>query len=121
MVSATKLRRAQQAVQTARPYAEKMLEVLETTSERATEYRHPFLVRRDGERAVVILITTDKGLCGALNVNAIRAANRLPPENHLKSRGRTAGQQSRHSLPPPRRAAHTQRCRTRLSGMRRYR
>jgi F-type H+-transporting ATPase subunit gamma len=98
VVSATKLRRAQQAVQTARPYADKMLEVLETTSERATEYRHPFLQRRDGDRAVVILVTTDKGLCGALNVNAIRAANRFLTQNHLKGRWVTIGKKGRDFL-----------------------
>jgi F-type H+-transporting ATPase subunit gamma len=98
VVSATKLRRAQQAVQTARPYAEKMLEVLETTSERATEYRHPFLQKRDGDRAVVILLTTDKGLCGALNVNAIRAANRYLIDNHLKARWVTIGKKGRDFL-----------------------
>ena len=98
VVSATKLRRAQQAVQTARPYAEKMLEVLETTSERAKEYKHPFLQRREGDRAVVILITTDKGLCGALNVNAIRAANRHLVENHLDARWVTIGRKGRDFL-----------------------
>ena len=98
VVSATKLRRAQQAVQTARPYAEKMLEVLETTSERAREYKHPFLQRRDGDRAVVILVTTDKGLCGALNVNAIRAANRHLVDNHLKGRWVTIGKKGRDFL-----------------------
>jgi F-type H+-transporting ATPase subunit gamma len=98
VVSATKLRRAQQAVQTARPYAEKMLEVLETTSERATEYKHPFLQRREGERAVVILVTTDKGLCGAINVNAIRAANRFLLDNRLKSRWVTIGRKGRDFL-----------------------
>jgi F-type H+-transporting ATPase subunit gamma len=76
VVAATRLRRAQQQVQAARPYAEKMVEVLQTTSELATEYRHPFLERREGGRAVMILVTTDKGLCGALNVNTIRAATR---------------------------------------------
>ena len=98
VVSATKLRRAQQAVQAARPYAEKMLEVLETTSERATEYRHPFLQRREGERAIVILVTTDKGLCGALNVNSIRAANRFLTANHLKARWVTIGKKGRDFL-----------------------
>jgi F-type H+-transporting ATPase subunit gamma len=98
VVSATKLRRAQQAVQTARPYAEKMLEVLETTSERATEYKHPFLQRREGDRAVVILVTTDKGLCGALNVNAIRAANRFLLDHRLKARWVTIGRKGRDFL-----------------------
>ena len=82
VVAATRLRRAQAAVQAARPYAEKMVEVLQTTTERATEYRHPFLIRREGKRAVMVLVTTDKGLCGAINVNNIRAATRFMTENY---------------------------------------
>jgi F-type H+-transporting ATPase subunit gamma len=76
VISATRLRRAQQQAEASRPYAEKMYEVLGTTSQRAREYRHPFLEQREGKRAVMILVTTDRGLCGALNVNTIRAANR---------------------------------------------
>jgi F-type H+-transporting ATPase subunit gamma len=98
VVAATKLRRAQQAVQTARPYADKMLEVLATTSELATEYRHPFLQRREGNRAVVILVTTDKGLCGAINVNALRAANRHLLDNQLTGRWVTIGKKGRDFL-----------------------
>lgn len=82
VVAATRLRRAQQAVQAARPYAEKMVEVLQTTTERATEYRHPFLVRREGKRAVMVMVTTDKGLCGAINVNNIRAGTRFMNEHY---------------------------------------
>ena len=82
VVAATRLRRAQQAVQAARPYAEKMVEVLQTTTERATEYKHPFLVRREGKRAVMVLVTTDRGLCGAINVNNIRAGTRFMQENY---------------------------------------
>jgi F-type H+-transporting ATPase subunit gamma len=82
VVAATRLRRAQAAVQATRPYAEKMLEVLQTAGERATEYRHPFLVRREGKRAVMILVTTDKGLTGALNVNNIRVATRYMREHY---------------------------------------
>ena len=82
VVAATRLKRAQAAVQATRPYSEKMLEVLQTAAERATEYKHPFLVRREGKRAVMILVTTDKGLCGAINVNNIRAATRYMNEHH---------------------------------------
>ena len=82
VVAATRLRRAQLAVQATRPYSEKMLEVLQTAGERATEYRHPFLVRREGKRAVMVLVTTDKGLCGAINVNSIRAATRFMNEHY---------------------------------------
>jgi F-type H+-transporting ATPase subunit gamma len=59
-----------------------MVEVLQTVSERATEYKHPFLVRREGKRAVMILVTTDKGLTGAINVNNIRAATRYMQEHY---------------------------------------
>jgi F-type H+-transporting ATPase subunit gamma len=76
VVSATKLRRAQQAVQGTRPYAEKMLEVLRTTAEMAKEYRHPYLEAREGQRSLVIVITSDKGLCGALNANTLRLVTR---------------------------------------------
>lgn len=82
VVAATRLRKAQQAVQATRPYADKMVEVLQTVSERATEFKHPFLVRREGKRAVMILVTTDRGLCGAVNVNNIRAATRYMQENY---------------------------------------
>jgi F-type H+-transporting ATPase subunit gamma len=82
VVAATRLRKAQAAVQATRPYADKMIEVLQTVGERATEYKHPFLVRREGKRAVMILVTTDKGLCGAINVNSIRAATRYMQENY---------------------------------------
>src|SRR5215472_4879276 len=76
VVSATRLRRAQAAVKNSRPYAEKMVEVLQTTAERAQEYRHPYLERRDGGRALVIVVTADRGLCGALNANTLRAGDR---------------------------------------------
>jgi F-type H+-transporting ATPase subunit gamma len=82
VVSATRLRRAQAAVQATRPYAEKMVEVLETTAERASEYKHPYLDRRQGGRAVMVLVTADRGLCGALNANTLRAANRYVTERH---------------------------------------
>src|SRR5438067_13138334 len=73
VVAATRLRRAQSAVQATRPYAEKMVEVLQTTAELATEYRHPYLERREGGRAVLIVVTAHRGLCRALNANTLRA------------------------------------------------
>src|SRR6202049_138757 len=99
VVAATRLRKAQATVQATRPYSEKMLEVLQTVGERATEYKHPFLVRREGKRAVMILVTTDKGLCGALNVNNIRAATRFMNENYPgEQRDVTLGRNARHFL-----------------------
>jgi F-type H+-transporting ATPase subunit gamma len=82
VVAATKMRRAQDAVRASRPYAEGIREVLLTTAERATEYRHPYLERRSGDRALLILVTTDKGLCGALNANTLRVANRHVTQHH---------------------------------------
>src|SRR2546430_9429322 len=99
VVAATRLRRAQGAVQAARPYAEKMLEVLQTTAERATEYRHPYLERRQGDRAVVIVITADRGLCGALNANTLRAVNRHVVRHHRgQARYLTLGRHGRDFL-----------------------
>jgi F-type H+-transporting ATPase subunit gamma len=99
VVAATRLRRAQAAVQATRPYSEKMLEVLQTVGERATEYKHPFLVRREGKRAVMILVTTDKGLCGAINVNNIRAATRYMNEHYTEGqRYVTIGRKGRDFL-----------------------
>src|SRR5438309_11448283 len=82
VVAATRLRRAQAAVQATRPYADKMVEVLQTVSGRATEYKHPFLIRREGKRAVMILVTTDKGLAGAINGNHISAGTRYMNQNY---------------------------------------
>ena len=99
VVAATRLRRAQAAVQATRPYSEKMLEVLQTVGERATEYKHPFLVRREGKRAVMILVTTDKGLAGAINVNNIRAATRFMNEHYTEGqRYVTIGRKGRDFL-----------------------
>jgi len=70
-VAAAKLRRAQNAVTEARPYAESIERVLARVSER-TEYVHPLLESRDGDRAWVVVITSDKGLCGSLNSQLVR-------------------------------------------------
>ncbi len=99
VVAATKLRRAQAAVQATRPYAEKMIEVLETTAELATEYRHPYLEQREGERALVIIVTADRGLVGALNSNTIRAVTRYVNEHHRgRARYVTIGRKARDFL-----------------------
>ena len=75
MVAASKMRRAQERMRAARPYGEKIRNVAAHISHANPEYRHPFLVARDTVRRVgFILITTDKGLCGALNTNLLRLA-----------------------------------------------
>ncbi len=73
MVAASKMRRAQERMRHARPYGEKIRNVAAHISHANPEYRHPFLVHRDSVKRVgIIVITTDKGLCGALNTNLLR-------------------------------------------------
>ncbi|MDH3436093.1 MAG: F0F1 ATP synthase subunit gamma [Betaproteobacteria bacterium] len=73
MVSASKMRRAQERMRASRPYVEKILNVAAHMSQANPEYRHPFLTARDTVKRVgIIVVTTDKGLCGALNTNLLR-------------------------------------------------
>ena len=75
MVAASKMRRAQERMRTSRPYAEKIRNVAAHISHANPEYRHPFLVERDSVKRIgLIVVTTDKGLCGGLNTNALRIA-----------------------------------------------
>jgi len=75
MVTASKMRRAQERMRHARPYGEKIRIVAAHISHANPEYRHPYLVSRDSVKRVgLIVITTDKGLCGALNTNLLRMA-----------------------------------------------
>jgi len=74
MVAAAKMRRAQERMRMARPYGEKIRNIAAHISHANPEYRHPFLVDRDSVKRVgLIVVTTDKGLCGALNTNLLRA------------------------------------------------
>jgi F-type H+-transporting ATPase subunit gamma len=73
MVAASKMRKAQDRMRKARPYGEKIRTVAAHISHANPEYRHPFLVQRDTVKRVgLIVVTTDKGLCGALNTNLLR-------------------------------------------------
>jgi F-type H+-transporting ATPase subunit gamma len=73
MVAASKMRKAQERMRHARPYGEKIRNVAAHISHANPEYRHPFLVDRDSVKRVgIIVITTDKGLCGGLNTNLLR-------------------------------------------------
>jgi F-type H+-transporting ATPase subunit gamma len=75
MVAASKMRRAQERMRMARPYAEKIRNVAAHISHANPEYRHPFLVERDTVKRIgIIVVTTDKGLCGGLNTNVLRLA-----------------------------------------------
>jgi F-type H+-transporting ATPase subunit gamma len=73
MVAASKMRKAQERMRHARPYGEKIRNVAAHISHANPEYRHPFLVPRDSVKRVgIIVVSTDKGLCGALNSNLLR-------------------------------------------------
>ncbi len=74
LVSATKLRRAQESILAARPYAEKMLEVLNSLATRANPESHPLLAKRDEKKIDIVVITSDKGLCASFNSNILRQA-----------------------------------------------
>jgi F-type H+-transporting ATPase subunit gamma len=85
MVSAAKLKRAQDRVLTARPFANKMTEVLSELAKRTDEdFHHPLLDQRGDERYLLVLITADKGLCGAFNTNLTKAAQAFIRENPEK-------------------------------------
>jgi F-type H+-transporting ATPase subunit gamma len=75
MVAAAKMRKAQERMRAARPYAEKIRNVAAHLSRANPEYKHPFLVKREENRNVgLIVVTSDKGLCGGLNTNILRLA-----------------------------------------------
>jgi F-type H+-transporting ATPase subunit gamma len=74
MVAAAKMRKAQERMRTARPYGDKIRNIAAHLARANPEYRHPFLVQRETLRRVgIITVTTDKGLCGGLNTNILRA------------------------------------------------
>jgi F-type H+-transporting ATPase subunit gamma len=82
MVSAAKLRRAQDRVVAARPFANKMAEVLGELAKRTDEdFHHPLLDYRGDQRYLLVLITADKGLCGGFNTNLTKAAQAFMREN----------------------------------------
>ena len=86
MVSAAKLRRAQDRVVTARPFAIKMTEVLGELAKRTDEdFHHPLLDLRGDQRYLLVLITADKGLCGAFNTNLTKAAQAFMRDNPDKT------------------------------------
>jgi len=75
MVAASKMRKAQERMRHARPYGDKIRTIAAHLAHANPEYRHPFLVARDGVKDVgLIIVTSDKGLCGGLNTNALRLA-----------------------------------------------
>jgi F-type H+-transporting ATPase subunit gamma len=72
MVAASKMRRSQERMQQTRPYAHKVKELIGNVSMAHAEYRHPFTVEREVKRVGIIIISTDRGLCGGLNINLFK-------------------------------------------------
>jgi F-type H+-transporting ATPase subunit gamma len=81
MVAAAKMRRAQERVFAIRPYANQMLALLGSVAARTEQRSHPLLAERPVEKILVILITADRGLCGAFNANLIRAMEKYLVDN----------------------------------------
>lgn len=80
LVSAAKMRKSQEAIITARPYALKMIDVMSSLSCRVETTAHPLLSRREEKNVMIIVVTSDKGLCGGFNGNIIRKTLRLMEE-----------------------------------------
>ena len=74
MVAASKMRRAQERMRQARPYADKMRSVVAHLAQASLEYKHSFTRERDVKRVGFIIVSTDRGLCGGLNINLFREA-----------------------------------------------
>ena len=84
MVSAAKLKRAQDAIVAARPYARQMREVVQAVARRAGQDAHPLLLSRETKKLGLLVITSDRGLCGGFNSNLLRAVNRFLEEKGKK-------------------------------------
>src|SRR6266446_3963452 len=93
MVAASKMRKAQQSALSGRPYAALMNEVLGEVAFNAGDFMHPLMEKRGGPKRAVIIISTDKGLCGALNGNLMREAAKFDKDTTIYiTAGRKASQ-----------------------------
>src|ERR1044071_7630137 len=81
MVAASKMRKAQQSALAGRPYAALMNQVLGEVVFNAGDFSHPLMEKREGPRRAVIIVSTDKGLCGALNSNLMREAAKFEKDS----------------------------------------
>jgi len=88
MVAASKMRKAQDRMRAARPYAERVRQITGNLSRANPEYTHPFMQTNDAKVAGFVVVTTDKGLCGGLNTNVLRAVTTQLKE--LQAQGQTA-------------------------------
>ncbi|BBL72949.1 F0F1 ATP synthase subunit gamma [Methylomagnum ishizawai] len=76
MVAASKMRKTQDRMQATRPYSRKIAQIIQHLATANPEYKHPFMIERDVKKVGVILISSDRGLCGGLNANLFRLALR---------------------------------------------
>ncbi len=84
MVAASKMRRTQENMRQGKPYAQKMRQVIGHLANAASEHRHAFMMERQTKRVGYLVVSTDKGLCGGLNVNLLRLLVRSMAENQAK-------------------------------------
>ena len=87
MVAASKMRKAQERMRAARPYAEKVRQITGNLSRANPEYTHPFMQTNDAKTTGFVVITTDKGLCGGMNTNILRALTSQLKELQAKGTG----------------------------------
>src|SRR5271168_2872651 len=92
MVAASKMRKAQMAALAGRPYANLMNEVLSALVSESKDFSHPMLEKREVKKRCLIIISTDKGLCGGLNSNLMREAAKFAPDTAFVTAGRKASQ-----------------------------
>ena len=84
MVAASKMRKAQERMQTSRPYAERIRQVVGHVANANAEYKHQFMMERDVKRVGFIIVSTDRGLCGGLNINLFKKTLEGMTEWHKK-------------------------------------
>ena len=82
VVAASRLRRSQERIFNARPYANQMMALLESLAARLEQQYHPLLARRPERKILLVVVTADRGLCGAFNANVLRTA-----QNYIRERG----------------------------------
>ena len=84
MVAASKMRRTQDKMRQGKPYSERIRSVISHLANSNAEYRHPFMEERDVKRVGFIIVSSDRGLCGGLNVNLFRSVVKQIAENKVK-------------------------------------
>jgi len=84
MVAAAKLKKAQERIEKARPYAQKMSDVLASLALRTHQKAHPLLMRRDVKNIALVVVTSDRGLCGAFNQNIIKTTEQFVRQNYSR-------------------------------------